>query len=108
MNQPGLVSGVNGDGDERVRAVPVSISAVGGCQRGWCGSCKAMRALAGKLRAAGLNVTAIPYPHSGAGDAEVIQELEIDNPAAPERGTFRITDSGEVMWEYHGHLDSEQ
>jgi hypothetical protein len=67
-----------------------------------------MRSLAGKLRVSGLEVKAVHYPRSRAGDAGPIEEIEVDNPNAPARGTIRVTDDGELMREYFGRLDTEQ
>ncbi len=67
-----------------------------------------MRALAGQLKAAGLNVRTLTYAGTSVGPDELIEELEITNHASPGRGTFRVCEDAGGSWEYWGKLDSEQ
>jgi hypothetical protein len=67
-----------------------------------------MHALAGELKAAGLKVRTLSYGGTPVDPDELIEEIEITNPASPGRGTFRVCEDAGVTWEYWGKLDSGQ
>jgi hypothetical protein len=67
-----------------------------------------MRALAGQLKAAGLNVRTLSYAGSVVDPDGLIEEVEITNHASPGRGTFRVCEDAGITWEYWGNLDREQ
>jgi hypothetical protein len=70
-----------------------------GCQAGACPSCAFLRGLTGQLETLGLNVHTRTYPAAPEGSNGGIDEIEITNPASPERGTVRVTNDGLMTWE---------
>jgi len=64
-----------------------------------------MRSLAGKLESRGLDARIVTYSGDAHEDDEDVEVVVVTNPAAPERGEFRVGDDGSVTWEYWGKLD---
>jgi len=64
-----------------------------------------MRSLAGKLESRGLDARIVTYSGDAHEDDEDVEVVVVTNPAAPERGEFRVGDDGGVTWEHRGKLD---
>src|SRR5215467_11672360 len=73
-------------------------SRAGGCRCGVSFKGAAGRILAGH----GLQVTVRAYPDQRL--FEVYCEIEVTNPARPERGTVAVADDGSVRWRCHARL----
>ena len=64
-----------------------------------------MRSLARKLGSRGLDARIVTYPGDAPEDDEDVEVVVVTNPAARDRGEFRVGDDGGVTWEYWGKLD---
>jgi GntR family transcriptional regulator len=64
---------------------------------------EAIRDLAEKLENRGLSSRVATYSGEKPDD-ELIEEIVVTNPVAPERGSIRIGDDGAITWEFFGNL----
>jgi len=79
-----------------------------GRRRAHCQNGELMRIFAARLGALGLSIRPPSYAGDLADKGERIEEIEVTNPASPERGLMRVGDDGGVTWEYWGKLNDER
>jgi hypothetical protein len=62
------------------------------------------RMLGKRLESRGLSFRLVTCPDEDSPDSH-IEQVIVTNPQSPERGEVRVSDDGNVTWEYSGALD---
>lgn len=94
----------NGENDKQHRSKDRVTEHVdgAGCSAADMTDSQDLRRLAERLEGRGLGSRLVTY--SGGPGEEVVEQIVVTNPAAPDRGEVRVSDDGAVTWEFFGDL----